>query len=75
MMVAAITWWRAQKLSLFGGTVTCSGILCGCAAPCWRDDGTYHNELDGDWQRELVTVAAVNFFDQDKHKEGKDANH
>lgn len=52
---------------------------CGCNAPCWRCEGsvwsaTCHDELDGDGQRELLPVAAVDFFDQDEHKEGQDAN-
>lgn len=35
---------------------------------------TCHDELDGDGQRELLSVAAVDFFDQDEHKEGQDAD-
>lgn len=49
-------------------------VKCGCSAPCWGVEGTCHNELDGDGQGQLLTVAAVDFFDQNEHKESHDAN-
>lgn len=35
---------------------------------------THHYELYGDRQRQLLSVAAVKFFDHDEHKEGQNAD-
>lgn len=35
---------------------------------------THHDELNGDRQRQLLSVAAVKFFDHDEHKEGQNAD-
>lgn len=46
----------------------------------WREESeekkqkTYHYELYGDWHRQLLSVAAVKFFDHNEHKEGQNAD-